>query len=130
MISIDQQSYHKVSTMSLSSSSSSFLRVRGIFESAATSTQVPGQVRSPRSHGSANGVKIRRVSKTNIPSTNSVPTNDNFDDDIETAGTIIVSVVENRAREICISKYDTTCGSVVEIYLLTDSHSYTGTCQI
>lgn len=40
------------------------------------------------------------------------------------AGTIIVSVVENRAREICISKVDTTNGSVIEIYLMTDSHSY------
>ena len=109
-------------------SSSSFLRDRGIFETAATSAQTSVPARSPRSHGSANGVKIRRVTKTNIPSTNNVPTNDNFDD-IESAGTIIVSVVENRAREICISKYDTTCGSFVEIYLLTDSHSYTGMCQ-
>lgn len=39
-------------------------------------------------------------------------------------GTIIVSVVENRAREICISKFDTTNGSVVEIYTMIDSHSY------
>jgi len=103
-------------------SSPSFLRDRGIFDTAATSS------RSPRNHGSANGVKIRRVTKTNIPSTNNVAT-ENFDD-IETAGTIIVSVVENRAREICISKYDTTCGSFVEIYLLSDSHSYTGISQV
>lgn len=110
-------------------SSSSFLRDRGIFEATATAVP-PGQARSPRSRGSANGVKIRRVAKTNIPNTNNVPTNDNFDDDIENAGTVIVSVVENRAREICISKYDTTCGSFVEIYLLTDSHSYAGMCHI
>lgn len=111
-------------------SSPSFLRDRGIFDTAATSSHTSsGTARSPRNHGSANGVKIRRVTKTNIPSTNNVPTNDNFDD-IETAGTIIVSVVENRAREICISKYDTTCGSFVEIYLLTDSHSYTGISQV
>ena len=75
-------------------------------------------------------------------------TNDDGFDIVE--GTIIVSVVENRAREICITKYDTSnvryyqlfiepssfltimsyChliipqGSVVEIYLMADSHSY------
>ena len=107
-------------------SSSSFLRERGIFEASTAPEPAPGQTRSPRSRGSSNGVKIRRVTKTNVPNTNNAPTNDNFDDDIEAAGSVIVSVVENRAREICISKYDTTCGSFVEIYLLTDSHSYTG----
>ena len=39
-------------------------------------------------------------------------------------GTVIVSVIENRAREICIIKFDTANGSAIEIYLMTDSHSY------
>lgn len=40
---------------------------------------------------------------------------------------MVVSVVENRAREICVSKYDTTNGSVLEVYLLNDNHSYAET---
>ena len=44
--------------------------------------------------------------------------------DIEKGGTKIVSVVENRAREISICKIDTRNGSVLEIFLMSDSHSY------
>lgn len=59
------------------------------------------------------------------PEKSGVPSGANGDENFDTvAGTVIVSVVENRAREICISKVDTTNGSVVEIYLMTDSHSY------
>ena len=50
--------------------------------------------------------------------------NMNDNDYIIEGGTVIVSVIENRAREICIIKFDTANGSVIEIYLMTDSHSY------
>jgi DNA mismatch repair protein MSH4 len=61
----------------------------------------------------------RRLEKSGVPA------GTNGDESFDTvAGTVIVSVVENRAREICISKVDTTNGSVIEIYLMTDSHSY------
>ena len=40
---------------------------------------------------------------------------------------IVVSVVENRAREVCICKIDNQEGSTLAIYLLSDSHSYNET---
>ena len=45
--------------------------------------------------------------------------------DTENSGTLIVSIVENRAREICVSKVNSKNTSVLEIYLICDSHSYT-----
>ena len=93
-------------------------------------------------HSRNNSHRSRRKDEE-LPNTN--------DDGFSTEeGTIIVSVVENRAREICITKFDTSnvryyqliiepsrfltiispChliipqGSVVEIYLMADSHSY------
>jgi len=35
-----------------------------------------------------------------------------------------VSVVENRAREVCISKIDSSNSSVIEIFIMSDTHSY------
>lgn len=46
----------------------------------------------------------------------------NIDDD---SGSVIVCVVENRAREVCIVKIDTTKLSTIELYLMSDTHSYT-----
>ncbi len=40
-------------------------------------------------------------------------------------GTIIVSIVENRAREVCIAKMNSKHTSLLEILLIVDSHSYT-----
>lgn len=38
--------------------------------------------------------------------------------------TIIISVTENRAREVCISKLETANISVLELFLISDTHSY------
>ena len=40
-------------------------------------------------------------------------------------GTIIVSVVESRAREVCVAKMNSKHTSLLEILLIVDSHSYT-----
>ena len=37
---------------------------------------------------------------------------------------VVVCVVENRAREVCIAKLSSSNCSILEIYLITDSHSY------
>jgi hypothetical protein len=39
-------------------------------------------------------------------------------------GNFIVSIVENRAREVCISSMDTQNTSLLAIYLIGDNHSY------
>ena len=41
------------------------------------------------------------------------------------ADTIIISIVENRAREVCISKMNSKNTSVLEVLLIVDTHSYT-----
>jgi len=45
----------------------------------------------------------------------------------EKASTIVVAIVENRAREICICKIDTSLRCIMEVFLITDSHSYNET---
>lgn len=62
-------------------------------------------------------------------SSSSSPVNNDNDDD-ERNNTIIISIVENRAREICISKIDSTNYSILEIYIMQDNHAYTGTYTI
>lgn len=47
-----------------------------------------------------------------------------------TDGLSICSVVENRAREVCICKMDTSNRSMVELFLINDSHSYAETVQV
>ena len=37
---------------------------------------------------------------------------------------IIISVVENRAREVCICKIDSSNSSIMEIFMMCDTHSY------
>lgn len=44
--------------------------------------------------------------------------------------TIMISICENRAREICISKINTRNISILEIYLITDTHSYVETLDV
>ena len=100
----------------------------GVF--AATTT-------TPRSSSSSGGsrsgpaARVRRVGGATTARVNKATTTAADDDadnpDLFSGGSVIVSVVENRAREICIAKYDNRFGSAVEVYLLTDSHSYTET---
>ena len=45
----------------------------------------------------------------------------------QNSSTIIISIVENHAREISICKIDTSQLTLIEIYLLTDCHSYNET---
>ena len=48
----------------------------------------------------------------------------------EAEGTTIASVVENRAREVCISKINTRNTTSLEIYIAIDNHAYTETLTI
>eukprot|EP01035_Chromulina_nebulosa_P021418 gene21418-27744_t len=47
--------------------------------------------------------------------------------DEQDRSTIVISVVESRAREVCICKINTSLRCIMEIYTLTDSHSYNET---
>ena len=98
----------------------------GVF---AATTSTP---RSSSSGGSRSGpaARVRRVGGATTARVNkaTAAADDDADNpDLFSGGSVIVSVVENRAREICIAKYDNRFGSAVEVYLLTDSHSYTET---
>ena len=46
------------------------------------------------------------------------------------ASAIIVSIVENRAREVCLSKISLNTGFHVELYLLQDNHAFTETLAL
>ena len=98
----------------------------GVF---AATTSTP---RSSSSGGSRSGpaARVRRLGGATTARVNkaTAAADDDADNpDLFSGGSVIVSVVENRAREICIAKYDNRFGSAVEVYLLTDSHSYTET---
>ena len=48
-----------------------------------------------------------------------------FDLESTNSGTIIISVVENRAREVCLCKINSKQTSTLDIFITVDSHSYT-----
>ena len=44
--------------------------------------------------------------------------------------TVVISVVENRAREVCISRMNTRNTTSIEIYVAIDNHAYTETLTL
>ena len=56
----------------------------------------------------------------------------NFDNGVfeQGGGVTIISVVENRAREICISKMTTGQAYKLEVYIFSDNHAYTESISI
>ena len=46
------------------------------------------------------------------------------------ASATIISIVENRAREVCLSRISLDTGFHVELYLLQDNHAFTETLAL
>jgi DNA mismatch repair protein MSH4 len=101
---------------------------RGIFQSNNAEKRINRrEVSLINNDDKKKSTKSRKKSKNDDNISNDI-VNDNIN--FESNNTIVISIVENRAREICISKLNTIDMSKIELYLTQDNHGYTETMSL
>lgn len=101
---------------------------RGIFHSSnITGKRINSRESVINNDDKKKSTKARKKSSKNNDISNDI-SNDELN--FESNATIIISIVENRAREICISKLSTIDMSKIELYLIQDNHGYQETMTL